>query len=168
MKTRSFLITLFLISFYQNAMALKERHLVVLQPSPIVQPITEKDRQLAEETASLLLAHGFDNRSISAVYVAPNAFAVETAELLSEIGLFSKDKIHREIRLKETHSQIEAQPTLMAFYHEVERQHNEGHVLVITPEKEAILLVESATKNKVKLQPSQPYLIPLESETAYS
>jgi broad specificity phosphatase PhoE len=46
-----------------------------------------------KQTAKKLLKEGFNNKNIVHVYVSPLPRTIETANLLAQMGLFSKDKI---------------------------------------------------------------------------
>jgi len=192
-----------------SALALQERHLIVLRHGesedmltltfnsnpnhPKYKPsaLTDQGREQVKKAAEQMLNYGFDNRSISAVYVSTLPRAVETANILAKIGLFSQDKIQLDERLNEikagdTEGQIQStfikdtwwigeqeaashhgessealRKRMLIVYDDIENKHPNGHVLFITHGMPSTELINSLTKVKVKLDPAQVYLIPL-------
>jgi broad specificity phosphatase PhoE len=199
----------FIILFTQSIQALQERHLIIIRhgqgehnltheyntnpkhPHYKEAHLTDKGQEQVKQTAEVLLNYGFDNRSIAAVYVSPLPRTVETAEILAEIGVFDKEKIHLEPRLIETQagdreglnkdkftkdsrfvgiqeaksyhgeSNEDVRKRAIAIYDDVEKQHPEGHVIFVTHGMPAMELIDALTKNKVKLETAQVYLMPL-------
>lgn len=204
-------IILLLISLLLSlpTLALQERHLIILRhgesedmvsrvcnsnPKSVkYKPalLTDKGREQVKKAAEQLLNYGFDNRSITAVYVSTLPRAVETANILAEIGLFSLDKIQLDERLNEikagdkeglTQSEFiletwwigdqeadsvrgESSNTLrkrmLGIYDKIEKKYPKGHILFVTHGMPAMELIDSLTKIKVKLDPAQVYLVPL-------
>lgn len=201
------LLTSLLLSF--PTLALQERHLIVLRhgesedmvsqvcnsnpKSAKYKPalLTDKGREQVKKAAEQLLSYGFDNRSITAVYVSTLPRAVETANILAQIGLFSLDKIQLDERLNEIkagnkeglaqsefiletwwigdqeadsvrgESSNALRKRMLALYDKIEKKHPKGHVLFVTHGMPAMELIESLTKSKVKLDAAQVYLVPL-------
>lgn len=153
--------------------------------------LTDKGRKQVKQAAEQMLSYGFDNRSIKAVYASTLPRAVETATILADIGLFTHDKIQLDERLNEIkagnkegqlqsdfirdtwwvgeqeaasiqgESSFALRKRMLMFYDDIEKKHHEGHVLVITHGMPSQELINSLTKEKVKLEPAQVYLIPL-------
>jgi len=191
-------------------LALKERHLVIINSAEAENDVsdhfntdphnghykpsnlTEKGRTQSKQIAELLLNYGFDNRNIVAVYVSPLPRAAQTADVLASIGVFSKDKIHKENRLSEAkagerenlsksqfskdswfvtsqeaksfggESNEKVKERMLSLYDETFKKYPKGgHVIFITHAVPAIELIDSLTKNRVKLQTAQVYLVPV-------
>jgi broad specificity phosphatase PhoE len=122
---------------------------------------SDDDQAQGEQTATLLINYGFDNRNIAAVYIPEQARAIETANMLIEIGVFSKNKLKNDQRLVETITDNDARQSVQNFYNEIEKAHPQGHVIVITSPAIAKVFIETLTKNTVKAETAQPYLIPI-------
>lgn len=200
---------LMLFIFSQSLFALQERHLIILRhgeaeqnitreynsnpkhPRYKVAHLTDKGREQVKKTAETLLMHGFDNRNISAVYVSPLPRALETAQIVADIGVFSKDKIHVDNRLIETQagdreglnkekltkdpwlvgpneakfykgeSNEDVKKRVLAIYDEIEKKHKEGHVIFITHGMAGMELIDTLTQEKVRLGTAQVYILPL-------
>lgn len=208
MKSR--MILSFFCAFLSfSAQALQERHLIVLRHGesedmlnltfnsnpnhPKYKPsaLTDQGREQVKKAAEQMLNYGFDNRSITAVYVSTLPRAVETANILAQIGLFTQDKIQLDERLNEIKAgdiEGQIQPTfiketwwigeqeaasrhgessealrkrMITVYDDIEKKHPNGHVLFITHGMPSTELINSLTKVKVKLEPAQVYLMPL-------
>ncbi len=208
------LLTSLLLSF--SAFALQERHLIVLRhgesedmvsqvcnsnpKSAKYKPalLTDKGREQVKKAAEQLLNYGFDNRSITAVYVSTLPRAVETANILAQIGVFSLDKIQLDERLNEIkagnkeglaqsefvletwwigdqeadsirgESSNALRKRMLGLYDKIEKKHPTGHVLLVTHGMPAMELIESLTKSKVKLDAAQVYLVPLANRNELS
>lgn len=73
--------------------------------------LTEAGKQQVRATAKRLLDLGYNDCNVTAVYVSPLPRTLQTAEILAESGLFSKDKIAIDPRLIETQvGELEGQP----------------------------------------------------------
>ncbi|MCS5711357.1 histidine phosphatase family protein [Candidatus Berkiella aquae] len=212
MKLR-FLFLFVGILFNAQANALQERHMIVLrhgESEDVVMKVcnsnpkhaqykpallTDKGREQVKKAAEQLLSHGFDNRNIKAVYVSTLPRAVETANLLAQIGVFSLDKMHLEEKLNEIKAgDKEGQPQsdfvtetwwvgdqdahalhaesstllrkrMLELYDEIEKKHPDGHVLIVTHGMPSMELIDSLTKTKVKLELAQAYIVPLANRT---
>ena len=191
------------------ASALSERHLMVVRHGEgecdlthtyhtnpdhakyVAVPLTDRGQQQVKKTADTLLNNGFDNRSIAAVYVSPLPRAIETAQILANIGVISADKIHIDKRLIDIQagdresaaqseqiietwlvgahealsyrgeSNIDVRTRMLAFYDEVEAKHPKGHIIIITHGIPSMELIDSVGKQKVKLELAQVYVVPL-------
>jgi len=202
-------IGFFFVILCQSALALSERHLMIIRhgegecdiiahyhsnpkhPQYKSYPLTDKGRAQIKEVSEILLSHGFDNRSIAAVYVSPLPRTIESAQLLTQIGVFTEDKIHIEPRLteiqageregklqvdpiKETwivgsheagsyqgESNIDVRKRVLALYDDVEKWHPTGHIIFITHGIPAMELTDNISKYKMKLALGQAYLLPL-------
>lgn len=209
MKTKIISLCLSLIFFSHGLYALQERHLIIIRHGEHtlnatreyntnpkhsgykVAPLTDKGRSEAKEAAERLLTHGFDNRSIAAVYVSPLPRAVETAEILAEIGVYAKEKIKVDKRLIETQagnreglnkdkytkdswyvgnheaksyggeSSEDVRKRMTAVYDEIEKKHPEGHVVVITHGMPAMELLDMLDQNNIRLSTGEVYVVPL-------
>ncbi len=209
MRIRQIFLGLVFVLFTHSLFALQERHLVIIRHGEGEQNIsneynsnpkhanykpaslTDKGHDQVKQTAELLLTYGFDNRSIAAVYVSPLPRTLETAQIISDIGVFSKDKIHIDHRLIETQagereglnkdkftkdswyvgpqeaksyhgeSNDDVRKRIIAIYDEIEKQHPQGHVVFITHGMPAMELIDSLTKDKVRLETAQVYVLPL-------
>lgn len=113
------ILALFCAWMSMSAVALQERHLIVLRHGESEDMLTntcntnpnhskykpslltDKGRSQVKKAAEQMLSYGFDNRSIKAVYVSTLPRAVETATILADIGLFTHDKIQLDDRLNE-------------------------------------------------------------------
>ncbi len=203
------ILSLICAFFCFNALALQERHLIVLRHGESEDMLThscnsnphhskykpslltDQGRLQVKKSAEQMLNYGFDNRSITAVYVSTLPRAIETANILAQIGLFTHDKIQLEERLNEIKAgDTEGQPQsefirdtwwvgeqeaakhhgessealrkrVLTVYDDIEKKHPNGHVVLITHGMPSAELINSLTKIKVKLEPAQVYLIPL-------
>lgn len=135
--------------------ALQERHLIFVRQGGSTALVNQGKDQI-KQTGEILLTHGFDNRSIVAVYVAPDKGSQQCAKLLAAAGLFSESKIHREPRLADK----KKAGSILAFYDEIESKHKEGHVIFIDDNTRSLQLIETLTQEKPELRANQPYIVP--------
>ncbi len=211
MIKRKLLLSMFIILVTQSVLALQERHLIILRHGegdqnitgeynsnpkhPKYKPahLTDKGQEQVKKAADLLLTHGFDNRNISAVYVSPLPRALETANIVADIGVYSKDKIHVDSRLIETQagdreglfknkltkdswligpneaksfkgeSNEDVRKRMIAIYDEIEKKHKDGHVIFITHGLPGMELIDTLTHEQVRLETAQLYIVPLAS-----
>lgn len=209
MKIRNFLIVVILSILSNTVFALQERHLIIIRhgesdqnisheynsnpkhPRYKVAHLTDKGQDQVKKTAEILLMHGFDNRNISAVYVSPLPRAIETAQIVAQIGVYAKDKIHVDKRLIEVQagereglikdkltkdswvvgpneaksykgeSNEDVKKRVLAIYDDIEKKHKEGHVVFITHGMPGMELIDSLTHENVRLETAQVYIIPL-------
>ena len=204
------MVTLSSYASYVNvAHALTERHLILIRHAegehnvkgvynsnpkhPDYRPahLTAQGKKQAISTAERLVLHGFDNRNIAAVYVSPLPRTRETAELIAEYGVFSKDKIHIDDRLVEAqagelegqliskyskdawhvtleeHQKYEVETNydvrkrIMRAYDDAEKKYPNGHVIFITHGLPAMELLQDIVQIEVRLNPADTYLLPL-------
>lgn len=118
-----------------------------------------KDREQVKQMAERLLTHGFDNRSISAVYASTATSALETCQILSDIGVISSNKIRMDHRLG--YAELEDPAELFTLYDNVEKNQLSGHIVFVTHERTSTKLIEGLTQHFVKLENAQPYILPL-------
>lgn len=160
--------------------------------------LTDKGRNQVKKAAEQMLSYGFDNRSIKAVYVSTLPRAMETATILADIGLFTHDKIQPDERLNEIKAgNKEGQPQtdfitdtwwvgeqeaasiqgessfalrkrMLTIYDEIEKKNQDGHVLIVTHGMPSAELINGLTKEKVKLEPAQVYLVPLANRKGFA
>lgn len=158
--------------------------------------LTDKGKTQVQQMAELLIAHGFDNRKIAAVYVSSLPRAKATAEGLAAVGIISQDKIHvdrrlDEIKAGEREGELQTdqmRETWLVGAHEAKAQKGEsneavrrrvlkwfndiaakppkGHILVITHGIPAMELIEANTHQRQKLACGQVYLMPLNTTNA--
>lgn len=152
-------ILLSILSF--QAFALQERHLILVRQGGAM-ALSEEGQQRIQQTADILLTHGFDNRSIVAVYVAPDKGSQHCAMMLVERGLITQDKISKESRLGKDHTEH----TLMAFYDAVEKEHPKGHIIFIDDNTGSLSIIENVTKSKPDSRSTQAYILPLSTRHA--
>lgn len=193
----------------QSVFAISERHLILIRhghaahnqlgtfnSNPrheryVPSHLTETGVQQAKNTAERLVLHGFDNRNIAAVYVSPLPRTVETAELIAEFGVFTKDKIIQDNRLIEAQAgELEGAVTadfvkdawhvseadtqehqlesnqhvrgrMMSLYDDVIRKHPQGHIIFITHGMPAMELLQEVVQVEVRLNNAEAYLLPL-------
>jgi len=144
-------------------------------PAYKVMNLTAKGKEQAQQAAKALLAKGFNNDNIAAVFVSPLPRTRQTAELMAQAGLFSKDKIivSKEVTEAqggdlegkpaapvwtdeianahhgETLEQIQAR--VKQFYQSLKAKYPQGNILVITHAVPGESLIEVVTGNKAKL-----------------
>ena len=150
-----------------------------------VMSLTEKGKHQVQETAAKLKGKGFNNQNIEAVYVSPLPRTRQTAELLAETGLFSKDKIIVDGRLAETQAgELEGKPQvpsmspatssqfnfesdtqmkarLQSFYQALLQKHQKGHVLAISHALPSKKLIEIVSEKKANFALGEAMIIPL-------
>lgn len=137
------------------------------------------------QTAKSLLAQGFNNNNISAVFVSPLPRTQQTADILVQQGLFSKDKIIIDQRLielqagdlegrpifhtwkqsyvKEYHTESEkhVKERVQDFYNSMLKQFPQGNIMIITHKVIGEDLIKIATGETVDLGLGQAQVIPL-------
>ncbi len=209
MKINKWMVGALLMVITQSAAALQERHLIIVRHGegehnvthfynsnpkhPHYKPshLTDKGQEQVKKAAEMLLTYGFDNRTIAAVYVSPLPRAIESAHIISDIGVFSPDKIHIDQRLIETQagereglfkdsltkdawfvgpneaksykgeSNEDVRKRVLAIYDEIEKKHKEGHVIFITHGMPGMELIDTLTQERVRLETAQLYIVPL-------
>lgn len=147
--------------------------------------LTENGKKQVEATAKELKAQGLSNASIEAVYVSPLPRTVETANILIQEGLFSKDKLHIDPRLIEvqmgdlegktmlktwdtsdakkyhTETDEEIQKRMQQFYDSILTKHPQGTIIVITHGIPAQKLMSLVEPNPPKLSTGEAKILPL-------
>jgi len=147
--------------------------------------LTETGILATQKTAKDLLAKGFSNNNIVAVFVSPLPRTIQTADILVQQGLVSKDKIILDKRLIELNAgDLEGKPTLAKwepsfskdyhaeseeqvkqrvkeFYDYILRQYPQGNIVVVTHALAAQDLLDIATHQTVKLNPGEAKAVPL-------
>lgn len=155
------LLGLLLSVFAFPSLALQERHLILVRQGG-TQALTEQGQEQIKQTRDILLTHGFDNRSIIAVYVAPDKGSLQCAKQLAELGLFTENKIHRESRLG--HKKKVA--ALASFVEKLEKADDKGHVMLIDDNTRSVELIEHLTKEKPAANSTQAYIIPFNARVS--
>lgn len=147
--------------------------------------LTDAGKQTVKKTANELLADGFNDNNIIAVFVSPLPRTQQTADILVQQGLVSKDKIHLDKRLIELNAgDLEGKPTLPVwktsfsseynaeseehvkarvkeFYESLVTQFPQGNIIVVTHGLPSQNLIEDATHQVVKLNPGEAKVVPL-------
>ncbi|MES2211584.1 MAG: histidine phosphatase family protein [Pseudomonadota bacterium] len=144
--------------------------------------ITAEGREEAQKVAKKLLAHGYCNDNIEAVYVSPLPRSQETAEAMADMGLFDRKKIIVDVRLignragdRENmrpqdeyvdpalngESQAEVAARMMAFYDGLAAQDPQKNVILVAHSSPAADLIESITLHRIKLHPGECMVLPI-------
>lgn len=147
--------------------------------------LTEAGILATQKTAKDLISRGFSNDNIAAVFVSPLPRTKQTADILVQQGLVSKDKIILDKRLIELNAgDLEDKPTFAAwkssftkdyhaeseeqvknrvkdFYDSILRQYPQGNIIVVTHALASQDLIELITRQIVKLNPGEAKVIPL-------
>jgi hypothetical protein len=148
-----FLISLMCLVFSIPSLALQERHTIFVRQGGEF-ALTEQGKEKIQQTGEILLTHGFDNRSIVAVYALKDKGSQACAKQLAALGLFEKNKIHLEEMID------------MAFYQQLEKKHENGHVIIIDDNRPSVELIETLTHATVDRASIQPYIIPFTIQRA--
>lgn len=148
MRIRSkILITIGFLFLSTAAMALQERHVIFVRQGGEY-ATTSLGREQIQQTGEILLTHGFDNRTIVAVYVWDDQGSLDCANQLAQIGLFEKNKIHQNNKID------------VAFYDSLIKEHQEGHVIIVADSFRSGELIEVISQHPVDRNSHQPYIIP--------
>jgi broad specificity phosphatase PhoE len=147
--------------------------------------LTENGIKTTQKTAKELIAQGFSNNNIAAVFVSPLPRTIQTADVLVQQGLVSKDKIILDKRLIELNAgDLEGKPTfpewkasfskdyhaeseeqvktrLKEFYDSILKRYPQGNIIVVTHALASQDLIELITHKVVKLSPGEAKAIPL-------
>lgn len=199
---KAFLFTIFLSAFSLSLHSIEQQLIVIrhgeagnnvekvynsnpLHPNYKVFNLTEAGILATQKTAKDLLAQGFSNENIVAVLVSPLPRTQQTADILVQQGLVSKDKIILDKRLIELNAgDLEGKPTLpkwevsftkdyhaeseeqvkkrvKEFYDSLLRQYPQGNIIVVTHLLASQDLIELATHKIVKLNPGEATAVPL-------
>jgi hypothetical protein len=133
--------------FSASSFALQERHVIFVRQGGEYAS-TSLGKEQIQQTGEILLTHGFDNRTIMAVYVGPDQGSFDCANQLSKIGLFEKDKIHQDDKMD------------LAFYDSLIKRHQKGHVIIVDDSFRTGELIEVISHHPVDRSSHQPYIIP--------
>lgn len=147
--------------------------------------LTEAGIWATQKTAKDLLAEGFSNNNIAAVFVSPLPRTKQTADILVQQGLVSKGKIILDKRLIELNAgDLEGKPTfaewkssfakdyhaesdeqvknrIKEFYDSILHQYPEGNIIVVTHGLASKDLIELITRQIVNLSPGEAIVVPL-------
>jgi len=147
--------------------------------------LTESGIQTTQKTAKDLIAQGFSNNNIAAVFVSPLPRTKQTADILVQQGLVSKDKIILDKRLIELNAgDLEGKPTFAAwkpsfakdyhaeseeqvakrvkeFYDMILQKYPQGNIIVVTHALASQDLIELVTHQIVKLNPGEAKVVTL-------
>lgn len=141
------LMTVGLLFLSSVAMALQERHAIFVRQGGEY-ATTSLGKEQIQQTGEILLTHGFDNRTIAAVYVWSDQGSLDCAKQLAAIGLFDNSKIHQSDKIDVT------------FYDSLIKDHKEGHVIIIADSFRTGELIEVISQHPVDRHSHQPYIIP--------
>lgn len=147
--------------------------------------LTEAGILTPQKTAKDLIAQGFSNDNIAAVFVSPLPRTKQTADILVQQGLVSKDKIILDKRLIELNAgDLEGKPTfpnwkpsfakdyhaeseeqvknrIKEFYDSILDKYPQGNIIVVTHALASQDLIELITHQIVKLNPGEAKVVPL-------
>ena len=147
--------------------------------------LTQAGILATQKTAKDLLAKGFSNANIAAVFVSPLPRTKQTADILVQQGLVAKDKLILDKRLIELNAgDLEGKPTfpnwkpsfakdyhaeseeqvknrIKEFYDSILDQYPQGNIIVITHALASQDLLELVTHKIVKLNPGEAKVVPL-------
>lgn len=147
--------------------------------------LTEAGILATQKTAKDLIAQGFSNDNIAAVFVSPLPRTKQTADILVQQGLVSKDKLILDKRLielnagdlegkptfpnwkpsfaKEYHAESEEQVKnrIKEFYDSILDQYPQGNIIVVTHALASQDLIELVTHQIAKLNPGEAKIVPL-------
>ena len=147
--------------------------------------LTEAGILTTQKTAKDLIAQGFSNDNIAAVFVSPLPRTKQTAEILVQQGLVSEDKLILDKRLIELNAgDLEGKPTvpnwnpsfakdyhaeseeqvknrIKEFYDSILDKYPQGNIIVVTHALASQDLIELATHQIVKLIPGEAKVVPL-------
>jgi broad specificity phosphatase PhoE len=150
--------------------------------------LTEAGIQTTQKTVKKLQDLGFNNSNIVAVFVSPLPRTLQTADILVQQGLVSKDKIIVDKRLIEQNAgDLEGKKTFTTwqpsfskeynaesleqvqnrvkdFYDSLLQTYPQGNIIVVTHALVSQDLIEIVTHQVVKLTPGEAKIIPLRQQ----
>ncbi len=148
-------------------------------PAYQVSDLTEQGRRQVAFTAQELIDMGYKDSNISIVYVSPLPRTLQTAEILAEAGLFSKDKIVIDPRITEIQfgdaegmnyrlisreafwwqyhgeSDVEIDSRVQSFYEDTLKQHQGDHVIVVSHGHILRKVAEQISDDQVVIEPGR-------------
>lgn len=151
--------------------------------------LTEAGVLATQKTAKDLIAKGFSNDNIVAVYVSPLPRTVQTADILVQQGLISKDKIILDKRLidlntgdlegkprfpnwtpdlaKKYHAESDEQlkARIKDFYDALLKKYPNGNIVIISHLIVIQDLMEDASYQLNKLNPGDAKVVPLRGQS---
>ncbi len=154
-------------------------------PNYMLVSLTAKGKQQVVRTAQNLLSQGFNPENIVAVFVSPLPRAKQTADILAQEGLISRDKIMIDKRLIEIQmGDLEGKPVfptwqpsytkkyrvesaehlmsrIQGFYNSIVKQYTSGNILVVTHAMPADDLIEIASGQDVSIDTGEAIVVPL-------
>lgn len=136
-----------LFIFSVSSFALQEQHAIFVRQGGEY-ALTSLGKEQIQQTGEILLTHGFDNRTIVAVYTTADQGSIECANQLSKIGLFEQNKIHQSDKID------------LAFYDLLIKKHGKGHVIIVEDSFRSGELIEVISQHPVDRNSHQPYIIP--------
>lgn len=149
--------------------------------------LTPNGKLAVQKTAKKLRAQGFNNNNIAAILISPLPRAKQTADILIQQGLGTRDKIIVDKRLIETNAgDLEGKPTFAVwepyfareyhaeseeqvkkrikdFYDSIIRQYPQGNIIVITHGLPSQDLIQLVSHQIVKLGLGEAKVIPFKS-----
>lgn len=198
----AFLLTIFLSAFSLSLHSMEQQLIVIRHgeagnniekvynsnpenPNYKIFNLTEAGILTTQKTAKDLIAQGFSNNNIAAVFVSPLPRTKQTADILVQQGLVSKDKLILDKRLIELNAgDLEGKPTfpnwkpsfakdyhaeseeqvknrIKEFYDSILAKYPQGNIIVVTHGLASQDLIELVTHQIVKLNPGEAKVIPL-------
>lgn len=200
-------INAFLLMFFLSAFSLSlhsmEQQLIVIRhgeagnniekvynsnpenPNYKIFNLTEAGILATQKTAKDLMAQGFSNDNIAAVFVSPLPRTKQTADILVQQGLVSKDKLILDKHLIELNAgDLEGKPTfpnwkpsfakdyhaeseeqvknrIKEFYDSILDKYPQGNIIVVTHALASQDLIELISHQIVKLNPGEAKVVPL-------
>lgn len=154
-------------------------------PNYMLVSLTAKGKKQVANTAQDLLTKGFNKDNIVAVYVSPLPRAIQTADVLAQAGLISRDKIMTDKRLIEIQvGDLEGKPVfptwepsytkkyhaetaehlmnrVQDFYSSILKLYPTGNILVVTHAMPANDLIEIASGQQVAIGTGDAIVVPL-------
>jgi broad specificity phosphatase PhoE len=198
----AFLFTIFLSAFSLSLYSMEQQLIVIRHgeagnniekvynsnpehPNYKILNLTEAGILASQKTAMDLIDRGFSNANIVAVLVSPLPRTKQTADILVQQGLVSKDKIILDKRLIEINAgELEGKPTfpnwkpsfakdyhaeseeqvknrIKEFYDSILDQYPQGNIIVVTHALASQDLLELVTHQIVKLNTGEAKVVPL-------
>lgn len=138
--------TIGLLIFSVSSFALQERHAIFVRQGGEY-ALTSLGKEQIQQTGEILLTHGFDNRTIVAVYTMTDQGSIECANQLSKIGLFEENKIYQNDKID------------LTFYNSLIKKHEKGHIIIVDNSFRTGELIEVISQHPVDRNSYHPYII---------